>query len=168
MTSIYLGLGTNLGKRENNLSQCVNLLSANQEIDLKKLSSIYETEPYGFTEQPRFLNMVVEIETMLAPNQLLRDTQDIEKKLGKKKLFHWGPRKIDIDILSYQDRVIKQEMLTIPHAQLHLRKFVLIPLNEIAPGFIHPLFNKNINQLLDECQDESKVTKIMHGKNLIS
>ncbi len=157
MTSIYLGLGTNLGNREKNLSQCVNLLSDNREIDLKKLSSIYETEPYGFIDQPKFLNMVVEIETRLTANKLLRLTQDIEKKIGKKKLFHLGPRIIDIDILSYQDQVIKQERLIIPHAQLHFRKFVLIPLNEIAPDFIHPESNKKIGRLLNECPDSSQV-----------
>jgi len=160
MTGIYLGLGTNLGNREENISQCLNLLSTKLEIEIIKQSSIYESDPYGFTDQPKFLNMVVEIETRLTPNKLLRIAQNIEKKSGKTKLFHWGPRIIDIDILSFQDQVIKQNRLLVPHTQLHLRKFVLIPLYEIAPDYIHPESKKTISQLLNECADDSHVKRL--------
>ena len=168
MVGIYLGLGSNLGNREDNFSQCVNHLSEIRDIDIKKLSSIYETEPHGFFDQPMFLNMVIEIETQMLPDQLLDITQHVEKKMGKKKYFQWGPRLIDIDILSYQNRVINKKKITLPHQQMHRRKFVLVPLNEIAPNFFHPLLYKNINQLLNECRDELKVTKIITSKKLIS
>ena len=168
MTGIYLGLGSNLGNRENNFSQCLSHLTDTQDIVIVKMSSIYETEPHGFIIQPGFLNMVIEIETQTPPDQLLNIIQNVEKKMGKKKYFHWGPRLIDIDILSFQNRVINSKKLTLPHQLMHLRKFVLVPLNEIAPDFIHPLVNKNINQLLNECRDESKVIKIISCKNLIS
>ena len=112
--------------------------------------------------------MVVEIKTQATPVQLLDLTQQIEIILGRKRFFHWGPRTIDIDILSYQNSVITQEKLKIPHEQMHLRKFVLVPLNEIAPDFIHPSFKKNIAFLLNECRDDTEVIKINNGKNLIS
>ena len=168
MMGIYLGLGTNQNNREVNLSRCVNQLSDNGDIKVVGFSSVYETEPYGYPDQPRFLNMVVEIKTQLTPLKLLSLMQNIEKKLGRKKTFRWGPRVIDIDILSYRNRVINHPDLTVPHKQMHLRKFVLIPLKEVAGNFIHSESQKNINQLLSECRDKSQVTLIMNGNSLFS
>ena len=168
MMNIYLGLGTNLNNREFNLAQCMNQLSDISDIQVVGFSSVYETEPYGYTDQPGFLNMVVKIKTQLSPVGLLSLMQNIEKKIGRKKTFRWGPRIIDIDILSYGNNVINLPDLTVPHKQLHLRRFVLIPLKEIAKDFIHSVSRKNINQLLIECPDKSQVSLIMNSSSLVS
>jgi len=168
MKAIYLGLGSNLGNRLMNLARCLKELRASGELQLKKMSSIYESEPHGHCDQPWFLNMVVEIATDLAPLQLLKLTQQIEKQMGRTKTFHWGPRIIDIDILSFNNLIFKHPMLSLPHQQLHLRQFVLLPLKEIAAGFVHPEFNKDIDQLLMTCQDKNKINWFMDGNELIT
>jgi len=168
MTGIYLGLGTNLGDRLTNLAQCLNALACSSQTQLIKISSVYESEPFGFVNQPCFLNMAVEIETELEPIQLLKFTQQIEQQIGRKKTYHWGPRKIDIDILSYHDIIFVHPMLSIPHRQLHLRQFVLLPLKEIAARFFHPKLNKNIDQLLNDCRDKSLVNWFMDGNKLLT
>ncbi len=166
MAGIYLGLGSNLGDRMRNLARCLKALPLTNEIQLKKLSSVYESEPVGHSEQPWFLNMVVEIATDLKPFKLLHLIQQIEKELGRKKTYHWGPRTIDIDILSYDDIIFAHPMLNVPHGKLHLRQFVLLPLQEIAACFVHPNFKKNINQLLMDCQDTATVNWFMDGSQL--
>ena len=166
MAGIYLGLGSNLGNRMSNLIRCLKALHLINEIQLKKLSSVYESEPLGYSDQPWFLNMVVEIETNLEPLQLLQVTQQIEQELGRKKTFYWGPRTIDIDILSYHDIIFDHPKLNVPHRQLHLRQFVLLPLQEIAACFVHPDLKKNINQLLTDCRNTAEVNRFMDGKQL--
>jgi 2-amino-4-hydroxy-6-hydroxymethyldihydropteridine diphosphokinase len=167
MQGIYLGLGSNLGNREKNLKRCLAHLSKSPNLKIVKTSSIYETEPYGFAAQPNYFNMVMEIATPLLPLPLFELMQTIELKMRRRKAFHWGPRIIDIDILSYQDEIINLENLKIPHEQMHLRKFVLIPLSELAQVFIHPASKKNINQMLNECPDKLKVTKIKSSINFL-
>ena len=167
MSGIYLGLGTNLGNREKNLSLCLKELANSGEITLVRLSSVYESEPCGYYEQPNFYNMALEIATDLNPFQLLDVIKGIEQKMGRKKTFHWGPRIIDIDILTYQNIVIDYPVLTIPHQHLHLRRFVLIPLKEITDRFIHPKFKKNIDQMLKECSDDGQIKLIMHETKLL-
>lgn len=166
MTGIYLGLGSNRGDRMKNLARCLKTLPLTNEIHLKKVSSVYESEPVGHSDQPWFLNMVAEIETNLKPLPLLHLTQQIEQELGRKKTYHWGPRTIDIDILSYHNLIFNHPMLNVPHRQLHLRKFVLLPLQEIAACFVHPKLKKNINQLLTDCQDTAIVNWFLDGKVL--
>lgn len=167
MTGIYLGLGSNTGDREKNLMRCLELLNSNREIRIIQISSIYEAEPFGYKQQPNFFNMVVEIATDLKPFKLLEITQDIERKIGRKKTFVWGPRIIDIDILSYLNLLIKHPDLHIPHQQLHLRRFALIPLKEVADRYFHPKLNKTIDHLLVECNDETRVRLIKQRDGII-
>lgn len=122
-------------------------------------SSIYESEPVGFLEQPWFLNVVIRIESKLTPRKLLRYCQSIEERLGRKREIPKGPRTIDIDILFYADLVVAEPDLTIPHPEIANRRFVLEPMNEIAPAFVHPVLKKTISELLAQCPDRSIVKK---------
>ncbi|WP_046173328.1 2-amino-4-hydroxy-6-hydroxymethyldihydropteridine diphosphokinase [Domibacillus indicus] len=129
--SVYLSLGTNIGDREAQLKEAVRLLSNHQEIGVLAVSSVYETDPVGFTDQPPFFNIVVKAETSLAPHELLSVCMEIEKELGRQRLIRWGPRTIDLDILLYNHDNIKSDSLIIPHPRMGERAFVLIPLAEI-------------------------------------
>lgn len=146
--TVYLGLGSNLGDRHQNLEKALDYLA--QRLRIGKKSSVYQTEPVGNTHQPDFLNMVLEVKTMLRPDDLLVLTQGIERKMGRQPGRKNSPRPIDIDILFYDDQVIEGDQLTIPHPHIKERAFVLVPLTEIAPGLKHPVLNKSIKQLLDE------------------
>ncbi len=153
---IYLGLGSNLGDRGANLQSA--LLHMEQwGIEVTNTSALYEAEPVGKIDQPWFLNMVVEVETDKSPADLLMALNSIERSLGRERKEKWGPRIIDIDILFYDQFVLNDPELTIPHPFLQERKFVLLPLASIAPNFVHPIFKKTVEQLLKECSDESIV-----------
>jgi len=147
MKQVFLGLGTNLGHREQNLEQAREALK-NFSV-LKRASSIYETDAWGYEDQPQFLNQVLEIETDFSPYKLLCRIKKIEKEIGRVKSFRWGPRLIDIDILFYDQGIIRLPFLTIPHKSLHERAFVLVPLAEIAPDYKHPAFRLTITELRD-------------------
>ncbi|WP_458415231.1 2-amino-4-hydroxy-6-hydroxymethyldihydropteridine diphosphokinase [Schinkia sp. CFF1] len=127
----YISLGTNQGNRERFLKSAIKMLESHPQIALSDVSSIYETEPVGFTEQPKFLNMVVKLTTSLSAFELLELTQKIENELGRKRVIHWGPRTIDLDILLYNNDNIKSEQLSVPHPRMFERAFVIIPLLEI-------------------------------------
>ena len=148
---IYLGLGTNEGNRERNLHKVIHNLKQNKEIHFSKVSSIYESEPIGYKDQPWFLNAVTEVGSDLQLYNLLRLVKSIEKQIGRKETFRWGPRIIDIDILSCEHYCIQSKMLTVPHPEMHLRKFVLLPLAEIAPNFVHPINKLPIQQMIKQC-----------------
>jgi 2-amino-4-hydroxy-6-hydroxymethyldihydropteridine diphosphokinase len=132
MARVYLSLGSNIGDRKKYLTHAISLLGENPKIKLGKISSIYETIAQGFTDQADFLNIVLEVETQLSPLELLELGQKIEQELDRKKLFHWGPRTIDIDIISYDDLQMDSDRLIIPHKEALNRAFVLLPLLEIT------------------------------------
>lgn len=146
MSVSYIGIGSNLGNRQKNCFRAVEIFEK-RGIKVQKKSSLYETEPWGVKDQPRFINMVVQIETTLKPNDLLRLLKDIEREIGRQNSFRWGPRMIDLDILLFNALVLNEENLQIPHPYLHEREFVLRPLNEIAPDVIHPVFHMSIDKL---------------------
>jgi 2-amino-4-hydroxy-6-hydroxymethyldihydropteridine diphosphokinase len=143
---VYLGLGSNLGDRAGYLRRARENLAP--EVNLLRASSVYETPPWGYSDQPAFLNQVVEVQTDLEPEALLAKLKGIESELGRVKNFRYGPRCIDLDILFYVNCVYQSERLTIPHPSLAERAFVLVPMNELAPNFIHPLLHKPISELL--------------------
>jgi len=151
---IFLGLGSNIGQREENIKKALDYLDNHPFISVKDKSSFIETKAVVKVSQPDFINAVCKISTILSPIELLYETQQVEKKLGRKEKGNQEPRTIDIDILFYGNRVITQENLTIPHALVHTRMFTLGPLNEIAPNFIHPLLNQSISTLLENIATE--------------
>ena len=145
MITVYLGLGSNLGNRRDNLDRALDFLS--QRLRIGKVSSIYDTEPVGNINQPRFLNLVCQAYTTLSPIELLALVKGIENKLGRVPSKSNAPRPIDIDILFYGDQVIETPELIVPHPRLAERAFVLIPLAEIAPELVHPVSGKTIEEL---------------------
>ena len=156
----FLGLGTNLGDRLAYLQQARRRLDFAQGITVKQVSSIYETEPWGFTEQPRFLNCAAEISTSQSPSQLLDSVKDIEREMGRTPTFRYGPRPIDIDILLYGDTIIHWEApdLQIPHLRIAERAFVLVPLSQIAGHLLHPISRIPISELAKRVGDNGGVT----------
>jgi len=158
LPTAYLCLGSNLGDREKNLIRALSLLS--QEVNLERISSIYETEPVGYKEQPFFLNLVCQVTTNLNPRELLRLAKVIENKMGRTPSEQINsPRPIDIDILFYDGQITKTRDLTIPHPRLADRAFVLIPLTQIAPELIHPELGKSITELASNVKGHSAVRK---------
>jgi len=159
----YLCLGSNLGDREENLRQALTLLSV--KVNLEEVSSVYETEPVGYKEQPLFLNLVCRITTNLPPDELLHFAKDIETRMGRVSSGQVNsPRPIDIDILFYDNKIMETQDLTIPHPRLKDRAFVLIPLNEIAPDLVHPKLGKSIARLADAVKGQKGVRKWYYMK----
>ena len=160
MNKVFLGIGTNLGDREANLKEAV--VRIEQQIGgIIKSSSVYETEPWGFTTENQFLNVVTEVGTRLSPEEVLKEISSIETLLGRVRgEVRYTSRVIDIDILIYDNKIIKQDGLIIPHPIMQERKFVLVPLCEIAPGFIHPVLKKSISEILEITNDKSNVRLI--------
>jgi 2-amino-4-hydroxy-6-hydroxymethyldihydropteridine pyrophosphokinase len=143
---VYLALGTNLGDRPANLKAAVAALSPH--VVVYQVSQVYETPPWGITDQPAFLNMVLKGGTSLDPRELLERLKRLETKLGRVAGLRWGPRQIDLDILFFDDIVLDSPGLTIPHPHLHERAFVLVPLADLAPGLCHPILHKTVGELL--------------------
>jgi 2-amino-4-hydroxy-6-hydroxymethyldihydropteridine diphosphokinase len=159
MRIAYLGIGTNLGNRERNLEEAIAKIRECVGSVLMS-SSIYETEPWGFRSENDFLNIVVMVETTLTPSGLLGKLLIIESLLGRVRgEKHYESRQIDIDILFYDDLVIDEISLKVPHPLLYTRRFVLIPLCEIDPAIVHPVFKKTVASLLKSCEDKSQVRK---------
>jgi len=156
----FIGLGSNLGDREKNIRDALGMLASANGIEIIKVSSLYETKPYGITDQPDFLNAVVEIGTFLDSFSLLELCLETENSLGRVRIEKWGPRSVDIDILFYGDSVIHTERLDIPHPLLHEREFVLFPLEEIAPDYVHPVLKKTVNEMKSSLPGNSIISVI--------
>jgi GTP cyclohydrolase-4 len=152
---VYLGLGSNLGDREQNLARATDLLA--QRVKIDKTSSLYVTEPVDHRDQPLFLNAVCRIQTSLAPEELLGLAKRIEAALGRKPSFRNGPRPIDIDILFYGDNVVNVPHLVIPHPRVQERAFVLVPLAEVAPRLVHPVSGQTVTEMVRRLGDLSGV-----------
>jgi 2-amino-4-hydroxy-6-hydroxymethyldihydropteridine diphosphokinase len=154
---VYLSLGSNIGDREAHLREAIRRLESAGK--LRAVSSIYETEPVEFTDQPQFLNCAVALETSSTPGQLMLQLLAIEKAMGRQRIQKKGPRTIDLDILLFGDEVVDTPGLTIPHPAMQHRRFVLEPLAEIAPEAIHPVLKKTVKQLLEELPPGQQVHK---------
>ena len=154
----YLGLGTNLSDRWANLREALGLLVVEPGLRLTRCSQVYETEPWGVTEQPRFLNCVAEVASTLKPESLLARCKEVEEELGRVPGPRWGPRLIDVDILLYGEQVVDLPHLEIPHSRLHLRAFALVPLAELAPSVVHPVLGRNIGELAQAAEGRDGVT----------
>lgn len=148
MVKAYLGLGSNIGEREIQLQEAIKILDSFKGVEVTQISDIYETEPVGYTEQPLFLNLCVEIETNLNPQDLLARCLDVEQQLHRVRVIRWGPRTLDVDILLYDDLIIEEENLSIPHPRMTERAFVLTPLNDIAPNRVEPRLHQTIQNLV--------------------
>jgi 2-amino-4-hydroxy-6-hydroxymethyldihydropteridine diphosphokinase len=159
MITVYIALGTNVGEREANLLQALRLLPESG-VHIRRVSSIYETEPVDYLDQEWFLNMVLEAQTELDALDLLSALRVIEARMGSKKAFAKGPRKIDLDILLYGNETIDTPELQVPHPRMLERKFVLIPLAEIAPNLRHPTWKSGVAHLLAGSADRSAVKKL--------
>lgn len=149
---VYLSIGSNLGEREQNLKEALELLKQDSRLRITKISKFIETKPYGYTEQPDFLNGAVELLTLYTPQELLEVLHKIEAAKGRQRLIVWGPRTIDLDILFYDDEMISEPDLVIPHIEIPKREFVLKPLYEIAPRKQHPLLHKTVTEMLEDLQ----------------
>ena len=154
----YLLTGGNRGNREDYLQEA--LAAIQKEAVLLAASAIYQTAAWGKNDQPDFLNQALKIQTTLSPGDLLRCVLRIEQSLGRTRDIKYGPRTIDIDILFYDDRVVEEPNLVIPHPQLHNRRFALQCLADIAPALVHPVLSKTISQLLEDCPDPLQVHKL--------
>ncbi len=161
MSEVFLSLGSNEGDRLLALRTALGKLEV-QAGRIITSSSVYETEPWGFKADQQFLNIVVKMGTHLNPEQLLKVMLSIENEMGRVRVpGGYASRLIDLDILLYEDLVIEGDFIQVPHPRLHLRKFVLMPLAEIASGIIHPILGKTMSELMMECKDQTRVTRFL-------
>jgi 2-amino-4-hydroxy-6-hydroxymethyldihydropteridine diphosphokinase len=159
MANTYILLGSNLGESKNHISDAISAITSDIGLVTAK-SSLYQTAAWGKTDQPDFINQVIEVKTELDPSRLLESVLLIEKKLGRERYEKWGSRIIDIDVLFYDNEIVCLPNLTIPHPYLHLRRFTLLPLNELNSDFIHPVLKESISHLLFKLDDNLFVEKV--------
>ncbi|MEK7397821.1 MAG: 2-amino-4-hydroxy-6-hydroxymethyldihydropteridine diphosphokinase [Candidatus Poribacteria bacterium] len=157
MSIAYIGLGSNIGDKSDNIKRALEILDQFDGLKIVKISSFYETEPVGYEDQDWFVNAVAKIDTVLSPEQLLIVFKKVEKLIGRKDRIRWGPREIDLDLLFYDQMLIDIPNLIVPHPRLHERAFVLVPLAEIASDLVHPVIKKTIAELLSELQSQKIV-----------
>ena len=161
MATAFVSIGSNKGNKISNCRRAIAEISRLQECSVKRCSSFYETEPYGVDDKRDwFVNTVIEIETSKKPDALLTELLNIEKRFGRiREPNKYTPRTLDLDLLLYDNEIINSDFLTLPHPRMHMRKFVLEPLNEISPNSIHPILNRNVKTLLGELKDDQKIRK---------
>lgn len=159
MNTAYICAGSNIGDRIGFLQQANNLLNYTQGIKVIDSSSIYETEPVGYKDQEWFANAVLQISTTLTPEELLQECMRIEKQLGRTRSpeNRWGPRTLDLDILFYDNKIISEDTLQIPHPRMHERAYALVPMLELDPDFLHPIIEKSISDLHSELEEPEEV-----------
>ena len=159
MSIAYLCLGSNSGDSFKLIEQAVSFLNMLEQTSIVRTSALYETEPWGVKDQNWFLNVAIEVKTKLSPQDLLVKCQNIEKTLGRNRQneTRWGQRPIDIDIIFYDSEIVNSDFLTVPHKYMHLRAFVLVPLLELIPDFVHPVLKKTVSQLYDDLEDVEDV-----------
>jgi 2-amino-4-hydroxy-6-hydroxymethyldihydropteridine diphosphokinase len=160
----YIALGSNIGNREEYLKNAIKKINSHSFIEVEDISSIYETNPIGYTDQDKFLNMVIKVNTDLTAFELLNVLQEIERLLNRKREVKWGPRTLDLDILLYNHENIEAEQLIIPHPRMHERAFVLIPLYELCKNIIIPTIEEPLSTIIDQLQDKEGV-RIWKQKN---
>jgi len=160
MRRAYVGIGSNLGDREFLIRKAVESLRQLPQTNVSGVSSLYDTEPVGETEQPPFLNAVAWIETELAPRELLWQMLLIEKRMGRVRSKRWGPRSIDLDLLFYDDELIEEPDLSVPHPEAHRRAFVLLPLLELDPNFRHPVTGETVRRMIQKLPPNPPVRKL--------
>ena len=156
---VFLGLGSNLGDRFHYLSAAAGALRRLPATSVVWYSSVYETDPYGRPDQPKFLNAAAEVQTALEAPELLRHLKAIEQEVGRTGTERWGPREIDIDILLYEGKTYQESEVTVPHADLEHRRFALVPLREIAADVVHPVNGQTMEELAAGCADQGRVVK---------
>lgn len=158
-TKAFIGVGSNIGEKSANINKVIGLINDSEHTKVIKTSSFYRTEPVGVTDQDWFVNAVIEVETKLDPKGLLDSLLKFEEALGRLRVKKWGPRVIDLDILFYDDIIVNDDGLIIPHPELHWRNFVLEPLCEIAPDFVHPALKKTVLTMKNELKEPEAVVK---------
>jgi 2-amino-4-hydroxy-6-hydroxymethyldihydropteridine diphosphokinase len=149
MNTVYIAFGSNLGEMNSVIEKAM-LLIEQRGMKIVNKSNIYETKPYGYTDQPNFINGAIEVQTLLSCREILIDLLAIELELGRVREFKWGPRSIDLDIIFYNNEIYDEVDLKVPHQDMHNRDFVLMPLNDLCPDYIHPIFNKSVREMLLE------------------
>ena len=159
-TIAYIGIGSNLGTPGKNCIEAIEKISNTKDIKIISRSSFYQTEPIGEVQQDWFVNSAIKIKTNLSPTHLLSDLLNIESAMGRTREEKWGPRLIDLDLLFYGNLILRKKGLTLPHPEIQKRKFVLIPMSEIAESFVHPTLKKTIKTLLQESSDGTVVKKL--------
>ena len=159
---VFLGLGSNVGDRQRYLNVATSEIEKTRDTKVIWTSSVYETDPIGKTDQPKFLNAAMEIETGLVPDELFDEVKAIEVRMGRSGGERWGPREIDIDILVYDGLAFDGPRLKVPHPDLEKRKFVLVPLCEIAADLVHPVSGMTMEELLAACREPGRVVKSIH------